>query len=102
MPNLTSNKEEILATLWYAETHVQLIEDQIAKVPYELSLLQEELKIRAQRADEQVKGIHKMMVYGNLLIQATLGYKKNRASDIDYINEVVVLKADADLLVQCG
>ena len=87
-----------MATLRYAENHVELIEDQIAKVSHDLSLLQEELKMRAQRADEQVKGVHKMMVYRNLLIHATLGYKKNRASYIDYINKVVVLKADADLI----
>ena len=39
-----------------------------------------------------------MMVYRNLLIHATLGYEKNRASNIDYINKVVVLKADTDLI----
>jgi len=72
-PNLTSNKEEILATREYAENHVQLIQDQIAKVPDELSLLQEELKRRARRVDEQVKGVNNMMVYKNLLIHATLG-----------------------------
>ena len=54
--------------------------------------------MRAQGADEQAKGITKMMVYRNLLIHATLGYEKNRASYIDYINELVVLKADAGLI----
>ena len=77
---------------------MQLIENQIAKVPHELSWLQEELKMRAQGADEQAKGITKMMVYRNLLIHATLGYEKNRASYIDYINKLVVLKADAGLI----
>ena len=69
----------ILATLRYAENHVQLIEDQIANIPHELSWLQEELKMRAQRADEQVKGVNKMMVYRKLLIQATLGYGKKQS-----------------------
>ena len=75
-PTLTFTKEEILATLRYDENHVQLLEDQIAKMPHESSLLKEELKMRAQRADEQVKGVNKMMVYRNLLIHATMAYEK--------------------------
>ena len=77
-PNLTFTKEEILATLWYAENYVQLIEGVIATGPHELRWLQELLNMRAERADEQVKGINKMMVYRNLLIHATLGYKKKQ------------------------
>jgi len=33
-----------------------------------------------RRADEQVKDVYKMMVYKNLSVHATLGYKKNSAS----------------------
>ena len=43
-----------------------------------------------------------MMVYRNLLIHATLAYEKNTTSYIDYINEVMVLKDDADLLDSGG
>jgi len=75
-PNVTFTKEEILATLWYAENYVQLIENVIAKGPHELRWFQERLNMRAQRADEQVRGINKMMVYRNLLIHATLAYEK--------------------------
>jgi len=75
-PNLTFTKEQILATLWYAENYVQLIEGAIATGPHEARWFQERLNMRAQRADEQVKGINKMMVYRNLLIHATLAYEK--------------------------
>ena len=77
-PNLTFTKEQILATLWYAENYVKLIKRAIAKGPYESRWFEEQLRMRAQRADEQVKGINKMMVYRNLLIHATLAYEKTR------------------------
>ena len=75
-PNLTFTKEQILATLWYAENYVKLIKRAIAKGPYELRWFEERLNRIVQRADEQVKGIKKMMVYRNLLIHATLAYEK--------------------------
>ena len=76
-PNLTFTKEQILATLWYAENYVKLIKRAIAKRPYESRWFEERLNTRAQRADEQVKGINKMMVYRNLLIHATMAYGKH-------------------------
>ena len=75
-PNLTFTKEEILATLWYAENYVQMIEGVIATGPHELRWFEERLNRFARRADEQVKGIKKMMVYRNLLIHATMAYEK--------------------------
>ena len=76
VPNLTFTKEQILATLWYAENYVKLIKRAIAKGPYELRWFEERLNRIVQRADEQVKGIKKMMLYRNLLIRATMAYEK--------------------------
>ena len=87
-----------MATLWYAENYVKLIKRAIAKGPYESRWFEERLNRIVQRADEQVKGIKKMMVYRNLLIHATMAYEKKITSYIDYINEVMVLKDHADLL----
>ena len=75
-PNLTFTKDQILATLWYAENYVQLIKHAIATGPHESRWFEERLNRIVQRADEQVKGIKKMMVYRNLLIHATMAYEK--------------------------
>ena len=75
-PNLTFTKEQILATIWYAENYVKPIKRAAVKKPYDLRWFEERLNRRARQADEQVKGIKKMMVYRNLLIHATMAYEK--------------------------